>query len=207
MSDKDIINLITMPGFSTAQQVTQVSGRGVGMDVVKTSIENLGGSLEITSKVNEGTTIHLRLPLTMAIIPSLIVKADDRRYAIPQVNLEELVCLYDEDVAKSIEYAGDQEVYQLRNELLPIVRINEVLHRSRSFSECVQTEISERYRDNPQELKTLNIAVLKVGEFKFGLVVDGINGTEEIVVKSMHNSVKHLKIFSGLLFLGMVKWL
>ena len=202
MSDKDIINLITMPGFSTAQKVTQVSGRGVGMDVVKTSIENLGGSLEITSKINEGTTIHLRLPLTMAIIPSLIIKAEDRRYAIPQVNLEELVCLYDDDILNSIEYAGYQEVYQLRNELLPIVRMNEVLNNSEVFTECVQADISERYMHNSQNLKTLSIAILRVGEFKFGLVVDGVIGTEEIVVKSMHSSVKHLKIFSGATILG-----
>jgi len=121
LSDKEILSLIMIPGFSTADRVSNVSGRGVGMDVVKTSIEQFGGTLELNSSLNEGTTIHLRLPLTLAIIPSLIVEIENMRYAIPQINLEELVSLYDNDITTKIETASNREVYRLRGKLLPLI--------------------------------------------------------------------------------------
>ena len=127
MSERELQNLITLPGFSTAKEVSDVSGRGVGMDVVRASLEKLGGTLEIQSELGQGTTMHLRLPLTLAIIPCLVVVVGGERYAIPQVNLEELVRLYDDDVRDTIECADGQEVYRLRDRLLPMVRLGEVL--------------------------------------------------------------------------------
>ncbi len=210
MTEKEILSLITLPGFSTAKKTTDVSGRGVGMDVVKTAIEQLGGSLDLDSTLNKGTSITLRLPLTLAIIPCLVVTVGAYRYAIPQVNLEELVCLYDEDLRTKIECAGNQEVYRLRNHLLPMVRLNEVLDRSEPFTDLAQGEITETYRKQQDALgkdaktshRSLTFAVVKVGTQRFGLMVDRVIGTEEIVVKPMHPSLKTLGIYSGATVMG-----
>lgn len=218
LSDKEVLSLILASGFSTTSEVSDISGRGVGMDVVKTSIENLGGILDIESTPGENTIIHLRLPLTLAIIPCLIVTVGNERYAIPQVNLEELVCLYDEDVVKKIECAGDQEVYRLRKKLLPMVRLQEVLKNSKAFTDTKKSEITEYYRKKMNEEyqaflqqsekqkirfnKSLNFAVLRVGANRFGLIIDNVLGTEEIVVKPMHPTLKPLKIYSGATVMG-----
>ena len=210
MNEKDILSLVMMPGFSTASEVTEVSGRGVGMDVVATAIKQLGGVIELESTVGKGTTLRLRLPLTLAIIPCLIVIVDNYRYAIPQINLEELVCLYDDDIDTKIECAGNQELYRLRDQLLPIVRLNEVLNRPTRFSENDLTDIISQYHQSPDSpasldhaaAQSLNLAVVKVGSRRFGLILDQVIGTEEIVVKPMHSSVKNLKIYSGATIMG-----
>ncbi len=217
MSGKELLSMIFLPGLSTAEKVSDLSGRGVGMDVVKTSIESLGGVIDIDSEEGVGTTFSLRLPLTLAIIPSLIVKVADERFAIPQVNLEELVCLYDEDVRNKIECVGNREVYRLRDDLLPMVRLNELLDQSTPFDERIKGEITERnnreHTEKWSEWKrakengetcnwSLNFAVLKVGSSRFGLIIDSILGTEEIVVKPMHRAVKDLGIYSGATVLG-----
>ncbi len=219
MSDQEILYLILLPGFSTAEEASDVSGRGVGMDVVKTSIEKLGGSFDLESTVGKGTKILLRLPLTLAIIPSLIVKSGDLLYAIPQASLVELVCLYDEDVRTKIERAHDQEVYRLRNRLLPMVRLSEVLARPMRFTREVRAEISEKYQKEHEEFwqsdpvaeskrnrlgfaKSLNFVVVKAGNSRYGLIVDEILGTEEIVVKPLHWAVKSLGIYSGATIMG-----
>jgi|GEM_PF-6837 len=212
MSDKEVLQLIHLPGFSTAEKVSDVSGRGVGMDVVKHAIEELGGSIELESWVGEGTSIQLRLPLTLAIIPCLIVMVGRNRYAVPQVNLVELVRLYDDDVATKIEVAGNQEVYRLRDRLLPMVRLNEVLRRPKPFTRSAKARIAEENRSNEaaqraatsEEFggKTLNFAVVKVGADRFGLIVDSILSTEEIVVKPMHSSLKPLRCYSGATVMG-----
>jgi two-component system chemotaxis sensor kinase CheA len=214
MSDKETLQLIHLPGFSTAEKVSDVSGRGVGMDVVKHAIEDLGGSIDLESWVGEGASIQLRLPLTLAIIPCLIVMVGKSRFAIPQVNLVELVRLYDEDVHARIEVAGNQEVYRLRDRLLPMVRLNEVLARPKPFSREGKAEIAERYRGESEQRReslaqgaeegeqTLNFAVVKVGADRFGLIVDSILGTEEIVVKPMHGALKPLKCYSGATVMG-----
>ncbi len=187
------------------------------MDVVKTSIERLGGIIDIESAEGKGTTLNLRLPLTLAIIPSLIVKVDDERFAIPQVNLEELVCLYDKDVQDKIECVGNREVYRLRDHLLPMVRLSELMAQPKLFDDTVKGEITQRHQKlqeaewcncrEAQENKkpyylALNFAVLKVGASRFGLIIDSILGTEEIVVKPMHRAVKDLGIYSGATVLG-----
>lgn len=217
MSDKEALSLIFLPGLSTAKKVSDLSGRGVGMDVVKTSVESLGGVIDIDSEEGVGTTLNLRLPLTLAIIPSLIVNVGEERFAIPQVNLEELVCLYDEDVRDKIECVGNKEVYRLRDHLLPMVRLSELLANPHPFDEAVKGEITERnntlrneaYSDWKQAREegrpynlSLNFAVLKIGSNRFGLIIDSIRGTEEIVVKPMHRALKDLAIYSGATVLG-----
>ena len=206
MSDKEAVRLIFLPGFSTAEAVTDVSGRGVGMDVVKTAIEKLGGQLDIETELGKGTTILLRLPLTLAIIPSLMVGVGAHRYAIPQVNLEELVCLYDDEVVSKIEIARDQEVFRLRDQLLPLVRANELFERPQPFTAKVRTEITTKHTVQRAEMakrgEALTFAVVKVGIRRFGLVVDRVIGTEEIVVKPMHHALKHLRCCSGATVMG-----
>ncbi|MBF0496748.1 MAG: chemotaxis protein CheA, partial [Deltaproteobacteria bacterium] len=186
LSEKEILSYILLPGFSTVEAVSDVSGRGVGMDVVKSSIEKLGGTLDLESRPGEGTAVLLRLPLTLAIIPCLIVMMGEYRYAIPQVNLEELVCLYDEDVVTKVEYAGDKEVFRLRDRLLPLVRLGEILKRPQPFTEDIRAEISESHRrayeqayqeylevkksEKDSEVhfsRSLNFCVLKVGANRF----------------------------------------
>lgn len=219
MNNQEILNLVFLPGFSTMDEANDVSGRGVGMDVVKTSIEKLGGSFDFESKTGEGTTIMLRLPLTLAIIPSLIVKSGEYIYAIPQVSLVELVSLYDDEILTKIEQADDHEVYRLRDRLLPLVRLSEVLNRPRLFDRSTRTEIAENFYQQSRQIKeqlltegkdvsnyvqneSLNIVVLKVGVNHYGLIVDEILGTEEIVVKPLHAALKSLGIYSGATIMG-----
>ena len=238
MSDKATLHLIFMPGFSTVDKAGGISGRGVGMDVVKTEIEKLGGSFDLDANPGLGVTILLRLPLTLAIIPSLVVTSGDELFAIPQANLQELFCIYDQDVREKIERADDQEVYRLRNHLLPIVRLSEVLGRSERFSREIRAGIAEKYQREQDKLyfsdlvkgasateddeetiekeaadtsgadngtgyrQTLNCVVLKAGGNNYGLVVEEIRGTEEIVVKPIHQALQKLEIYSGVTIMG-----
>ncbi|MCL2100431.1 MAG: chemotaxis protein CheA, partial [Fibromonadales bacterium] len=217
MSEQDILNLVLLPGFSTASSITDVSGRGVGMDVVKTGVEKFGGSVSLTSIEGEGSVVKLRLPLTLAIIPSLIVQSGDERFAIPQVNLEELVCLYDKDAFTRIECAGAREVFRLRDTLLPMVRLREALAREKMFDEDTLSEVTEQNSEARKEMAekykeaeegghpihySLNFAVLRSGSLRFGLIIDRIHGSEEIVVKPMHRAVKSIPLYSGATVLG-----
>jgi len=217
LTDPELLGLIFLPGFSTNDKVTDVSGRGVGMDVVKSNVENLGGVVEVQSDEGDGTCIKLRLPLTLAIIPSMIVETCGQRFAIPQINLEELVTLYDEDVVERIECAGSREVFRLRDTLLSLVHLQEVLERAEPFAEEARREATERHRKTRQTRHAefqasriagkpcdwqLGFAVLKIGGSRFGLVIDRIVGTEEIVVKPMHRVLKDLPIYSGATVLG-----
>jgi two-component system chemotaxis sensor kinase CheA len=221
LGEKDLLGLILLPGFSTAAEVTDLSGRGVGMDVVKTNLERLGGVLEIDSRSGLGTAFSLRLPLTLAIIPCLVVTVGPERYAIPQKDLEELVCLHANHSRRRIEYAHDQEVFRLRDRLLPLVRLGEVLRRPAPFTAATRADIlrhhaprevaSEGRRSPGQSEMTPNaqeqtvpvyFAVVKVGSQRFGLIVDTILTTEEIVVKPMHATMKGLASFSGATIMG-----
>ena len=127
MSEKERTNLIFLPGFSTAEKVTDVSGRGVGMDVVKTNLDKLGGIIDIDSELGKGATIRIKLPLTLAIIPCQIVMTGQERYAIPQVNLEELLRIPADQVKDRIERVGDAEVVRLRGNLLPLIKLANVI--------------------------------------------------------------------------------
>jgi len=188
MSDKEAWNLIFKAGLSTAKKVTNISGRGVGMDVVKTNIEKIGGVIEIHSKPGEGTTIRIKIPLTLAIIPALTVISAGDRYAIPQVNLLELVCLEGEDVQQAIEMVHGVPVYRLRGHLLPLIYLNHELWGDEAptsnGAECV------------------NIVVLQTGEQHFGLVVDDIDDTQEIVVKPLGKQLSDIASFAGATIMG-----
>lgn len=191
MSDKELVNLVTLPGFSTAETITNVSGRGVGMDVVRTNIEEVGGTLDIHSVPGHGATIRIKIPLTLAIIPALTVTSAAERFAIPQVNLLELVRLEGEQI-DGIESIGGASVYRLRDRLLPLVRLDEQLGRPRAIPAAELTE----------EEAILNIVVLQAGERPFGLVVDDVLDTEEIVVKPLGQQLKDVPLFAGAAIMG-----
>lgn len=187
MTDRDLAKLIMAPGFSTADQVTNVSGRGVGMDVVRTNVEKIGGSLDITTNEGSGTTLTIKIPLTLAIIPALIITCDEDRYLIPQVNLVEVLHIGPETSAK-LEVAGDAEVFRLRGNLLPIVHLRKILDRGP--------------RDDWDPQDGQSIVVLHADGRQFGLVVDQINDTEEIVVKPLSPHLKSLGAYSGTTIMG-----
>lgn len=201
MSGKEIINMIMLPGFSTASEISAISGRGVGMDVVKANIEKLGGSIEIQSKEDAGTTFYLKLPLTLAIVPSMILISGDYRYAIPQVNVEELVTFNQGISIDKIEDIGDQEVFRLREKLLPLVRISEILNRTQAFTAADKSEIVKKYKQESGN-QPVNFVVVSVSYKRYGLIFDKVIGTEEIVVQSMHPVIKDIEIYSGSTILG-----
>ncbi len=149
MSDREIVNLVFAPGFSTAEAVSDISGRGVGMDVVRSNTEKLGGHVELESQVGTGTTVVLRLPLTLAIIPSMIVGVSGHRFAIPQVNVVEFVWVRAAEVAKRIERVHGAEVLRLRDQLLPLIRLADVLGIQRSY---LDPSTGERREDRRHEL-------------------------------------------------------
>lgn len=188
MPDREVGNLIFLPGFSTADKVSSVSGRGVGMDVVKTNIEKIGGTVDLQSQQGKGTTIKIKIPLTLAIIPALIVSADGDRYAIPQVNLLELVRLENQSEKPSIEWIQGAPVYRLRGQLLPLIALRHELDL-RNVSEPVRSDC-------------LNIVVLRADDRQFGLVVDKINDSEEIVVKPLSKQLKNVPIYAGTTIMG-----
>jgi two-component system chemotaxis sensor kinase CheA len=185
MSDREVVNLIFLPGFSTAAKVTNVSGRGVGMDVVKTNIEKIGGTVDIQGAPGKGTTLKVKIPLTLAIIPALILTCSGNRFAIPQVSLLELVRLDGENL-KKIERIQGTPVYRLRGNILPLVYLRQTLKTG-----------------NPNlEGETVNIVILQADGRPFGLVVDGIHDTEEIVVKPMGKHLKGISVFAGATIMG-----
>ncbi len=192
LSDRDTAQLIFSPGFSTAEQVTSVSGRGVGMDVVKTNIERIGGTIDLQNRPGQGTTIKIKIPITLAIIPALVVTNGGDRYAIPQVSLLELVRLDGVELKQGIEYVHGAPVYRLRGKLLPLVYLSERLGL-----------ISKSNADAPPlGDSAVNIVVLRANDRQFGLVVDKVNDTEEIVVKPLSRQLKGLSEFAGATIMG-----
>ena len=189
MSEREIFNLIFLPGFSTAEKVTNVSGRGVGMDVVKTNVEKIGGLVDLQSTLGKGTTVRVKIPLTLAIIPALVVTCAGERYAIPQVNLLELVRLEADHARTAIEMVHGVPVYRLRGRLLPLVYLNLELQLTKG--------LIPGDSDN-----AVNIVVLQADDRQFGLVVDEINDTEEIVVKPLRKQLKTVKTFAGSSIMG-----
>ena len=185
LSDREALNLIFQPGFSTAQTVTKVSGRGVGMDVVKSNIEKIGGVVDISNRPGEGSTVKLKIPLTLAIIPGLIITSGGERFVIPQVSLLELIRLEGDSSEKHIEQVHGTPVYRRRGSLLPIAYLNRVLG----------LEPEER-------ADAVSIVVLQAEDRQFGLVVDGINDTQEIVVKPLGKQLKGLTEYAGATIMG-----
>lgn len=189
--DHEVIRLIFAAGFSTAEQITNVSGRGVGMDVVKTNIEKIGGTVDIQSKVGEGTTLKIKIPLTLAIIPALMVSSRSERFAIPQVSLLELVRLEGDNARKGLERIHNAVFYRLRGNLLPLVHLDKELKLG------APAELNAADGDD-----AINIVVLKADDRQFGLIVGAINDTEEIVVKPLGRQLKGIGQFAGATIMG-----
>lgn len=185
LSERDAVNLIFHPGFSTAQKISNISGRGVGMDVVKSRIEAIGGVVDVTSQFGHGMTVKIRIPLTLAIIPGLVISSGGERFVIPQVSLLELIRLEGDQIRKQVEYVHGVPVYRRRGTLLPIAYLNEVLGLKSTQAEDV-----------------VNMIVLQAEDRQFGLVVDGINDTQEIVVKALGKQLKSLPLYAGATIMG-----
>jgi two-component system chemotaxis sensor kinase CheA len=188
LGERELLQLIFLPGFSTAAKVTNVSGRGVGMDVVRTNVEKIGGKVELDSHAGKGTTVRLRIPLTLAIIPALIVRSLNQSFALPQGALSELVHISPERAGTAIEWIESAPLYRLRGRLLPLVFLGRLLEPSRA---CHLSPDRDNF-----------IAVLDADGRRFGLVVDGLADPEEIVVKPLSAVLKDIGIYSGATVLG-----
>ncbi len=183
MSDKEAIDLLFQPAFSTAEKVSDVSGRGVGLDVVKSKIEGLGGDVEVNTVLGEGTTFIVRLPLTLAIIQALMVEVADEKYAIP---LNSIVTV--EDIpASDVKLVQNKEVINLRGMVIPLVRLNQVL---------------DIEKDEEEESENLVAVIVKKGDKQAGLVIDNLIGQQEIVIKPLGKYIYIHKMFSGATILG-----
>ena len=187
MTERDALQLLFLPGFSTAKEVTSVSGRGVGMDVVRTNVEHAGGRVELESRAGIGTTVRLRVPLTLAIVPALVVESGGQSFALPQSALTELVRVPHADAGVSVEQIGSSELYRLREGVLPLVRLDRLLGIE---------------PDAGAEPRGFYIAVLELERRRFGLVVDALRPPEEIVVKPLSASLRELGVYSGATVLG-----
>jgi two-component system chemotaxis sensor kinase CheA len=187
MSEREILQLIFLPGFSTATAVTTVSGRGVGMDVVRANVEKVGGSVEVESRRGVGTTLRLRVPLTLAIVPSLVVRSGGQSFALPQSALVELVDIPKREFAGAVQQIGSAELYRLRERLLPMVWLDRLLGLE---------------PHSPDTSLGHYMAVLEADGCRYGLVVDDLMSPEEIVVKPLSPVLREVGLFSGATVLG-----
>ena len=185
MTEREALALIFLPGLSTAQKVTNLSGRGVGMDVVKSHIEKIGGVVDLVSRPGDGTTVKIRIPLTLAIIPGLLVTSCGERFVVPQISLLELIRLEGDTSSTHIEDVGGTPVYRRRGTLLPVVYLNRILGMQSAAKD-----------------DAVNMVVLTAENHQFGLIVDGINDTQEIVVKPMGKQFKGLPLYAGATIMG-----
>ena len=236
MTEHEKIQLIFMPGFSTAEKLTDVSGRGVGMDVVKTNLDKLGGVIDIKSQIGKGSSFRIKLPLTLAIIPSQIIAVGRERYAIPQVNMEELLRIPANKIKERIEKVGDADVVRLRGNLLPLIRLADVIGIERTFMNHKEEQEDDRRKNiadrrsrqdtniqedenqsdatsrqnlarNPKDRRyhaasSINIVVVSNGILKYGLIVDQLLDSEEIVVKPLGRNLKHCQGYAGATIMG-----
>ncbi|MCP4296339.1 MAG: chemotaxis protein CheA, partial [Proteobacteria bacterium] len=227
MSDNEKSNLIMLPGFSTMDEVSEISGRGVGMDVVKTNLDQMGGHVDLVSEVDKGTTIRIKLPLTLAIMPSLLVEASEERFAIPQVSVRELLRIPASEIREKIDKVGGSDVLILRGELIPLMQLNNVMDLSQTYYDQKtgifrpdrREGLSDiRISDKPLSSKTgddnkpaerrsefasdVSIVILQAGAFRFGLVVEKVHDTIEIVVKPLGRHLKSCGIYAGATLLG-----
>jgi len=234
LSDKEIANLIFLPGMSTAKEITDISGRGVGMDVVNTNISKVGGTVDIDTIPGKGSIITIKLPLTLAIIPSLIVTVQKERYAIPQVNMIELVRIPAAKVRERIEKINSAIVMRLRGELLPLVKLTDVLgiedryytaddtgqqlpdrrrlteDRRQARADKIARQIDREESLSPDQEKRVitadrrtspmsayNVLVVSVGDYHYGLIVDQVLDSEEIVVKPVGTHLRDCECYAG----------
>lgn len=185
MPQQEIVNLLFRPGFSTAEVITDLSGRGVGLDVVKTKIESLNGTVEVKTTLGHGSKFTIRLPLTLAIIQALMVNLNKEKYALPLNNIKEITTIN----SKSISLVQNQEVVLYRNKTLPLIRLNEVLQVPYHEGESVSKE-------------DLIVVVVKKGDTEAGLVVDSLIGQQEIVIKSLGKYLTGVRVIAGATILG-----
>jgi len=181
LSDQEILNFLFVPGFSTKEKVSEVSGRGVGMDVVKNVVESLNGSISIESEKDKGTKVTIRLPLTLAIIQALLVKVNNLVYAIPIANIDTILSVSKEDIQR----VQDRDVIVIRGEVIPVYRLWEVLQI-----------------EHKEELEEMEAVIVRVGNRKYGIVVDDLLGQDDIVIKSLGKVFSEVKEFSGAAILG-----
>lgn len=182
MSQKEIINILFLPSFSMAKKITDISGRGVGLDVVKSNIEALGGDVEVRTQLGEGTTFIVRLPLTLAIIQALMVEIRDEKYAIALGSISNIESI----PVNEIKYVQAQEVIHLRGAVIPLIRLDQVLDME----------------EKQEEPENLMVVIVKKGDSLAGLVVDNLIGQQEIVIKSLGKYINNNKIISGATILG-----
>jgi two-component system chemotaxis sensor kinase CheA len=236
MTEYDKASLIFLPGLSTAEKVTETSGRGVGMDVVKNNLDRLGGKVTINTNPGKGTTFNIKLPLTLAIIPSLIIYEERERFAIPQVNVTELLRIPSSQIKDRLQVVGDAEVVVLRGEFIPILRLSSILGLTKTYTnpKTGQVEIDRRSRVSdrrskrrsiegriddgnlPEDIEKrrtgkdrrvsavsdVNIVITSSGLLQYGLVVDNMRNTEEIVVKPLGKHLKGLQEYAGATIMG-----
>lgn len=186
MSEKELLNLLFDPGFSTADRLSEVSGRGVGMDVVRTNLEKMGGSIEITTQSGRGTSVKLMMPLTVSIIQSLVVASDEIKMVIPQADVQETIKINKESLHEKIEAVNGKYFYRLRNQLLPVVYLLDLWD---------PRQAARVARDH-------KIVVLKLGPQRFGLLVETLLGIEETLIKPLPGVLKECGIYSGLTIMG-----
>ncbi len=198
MTERETQQLIFAPGFSTAKEITSVSGRGVGMDVVRTNVEQAGGRVEVESRAGAGTTLRLRVPLTLAIVPALVVECSGQSFALPQASLVELVHVPAAEANNAVERIGTTELYRFRDRLLPLVRLGRVL----KLEDSAQHELGIAKDAKKARAKGFYIAVLDPEGRRFGLVLDGLRPPEEIVVKPLPPTLREIDVYAGTTVLG-----
>ena len=181
MDDADAVRIIFLPGFSTAEKISDISGRGVGMDVVRSKIESLSGHVDVETKVNEGSVFKIKLPLTLAIIQAMLVQVQEEMYAIPLGSIDSTINITPNDI-KTVQ---NKEVIVLRGEIIPIIRMEQTL-----------------FVPHVKDFEEIFVVVVHSGESKAGIVVDKLIGQQEIVIKTLGNLFMGLKMFSGATVLG-----
>lgn len=201
MSDQQIGNFIFKAGFSTAETITSVSGRGVGMDVVRSNIEKIGGTVDVRTNPGKGSVFTVKIPLTLAIVSALVVESYGERFAIPQISVIELVRASDNSEHK-IEELKSSPVLRLRDQLLPLVYLSDVLLMKRKSPAGLNADETPEMGAQTQRGKDDYVVVTQVGDFRFGIVVERVFDTEEIVVKPVAPILRHISVFSGNTILG-----
>ncbi len=195
MPDREKMALIFLPGVSTAEKITGTSGRGVGMDVVKTNLDKLGGKIEIDSVPGRGTTFRIKLPLTLAIIPSLLISQGGQRYAIPQVNVGELIRIPEAQLSQRVDRAAGAEILSVRDRLVPLLHLKDALSAG-------EEALCEAAMPASSPAGPTNVVLVDTGSFEYGLVVENLHDTVEIVVKPLGRHFQGLRDYAGATILG-----
>ena len=207
MSEKDILKLILAPGFSTAQKVTSVSGRGVGMDVVLTNIKQLSGTIDIDTEIGKGTTMRLELPLTLAIVSGLVTKSAGQLFIFPEANIEELVRIKPNEISSRIDTINNSKVLRLREMLLPLINLKQILNLEEISDVPQKQEAIEMSVDTATKIaidteEPVRVLVTRFGTSRIGVVVDRLENIEEIVVKPLPRYLSKMKCYSGTSIMG-----